>query len=62
MGLLASVGADVSSLVLETVEGLVAERTLVGTRHLALALASVGHAGDGLRHERCSRHFCWCGR
>jgi hypothetical protein len=31
MGLLSSVGADVTSLMLETVEGLVAERALVGT-------------------------------
>lgn len=31
MGLLSSVGADVTSLVLETVEGLVAERALVRT-------------------------------
>ena len=30
MGLLSGVGADVTSLVLETVEGLLAERALVG--------------------------------
>ena len=30
MGLLAGVGADMASLVLETMEGLVAERALVG--------------------------------
>lgn len=32
--LLAGVGADVSGLVLQTVEGLVAERALVGAREL----------------------------
>lgn len=31
MGLLSGVGADMTGLVLQTVEGLVTERTLVGT-------------------------------
>src|SRR5690242_9373773 len=34
MGLLSSVGANVTGLVLQTVEGLVAQRALVGTRQV----------------------------
>jgi hypothetical protein len=45
MGLLARVGADVTSLVLKTVESLVAERALVGARQLVGVLRRRG-AGD----------------
>jgi hypothetical protein len=56
MGLLAGVGADVTGLVLQTVEGLVAERALVGPgeilARLVLAvllgiLQEGGHEADG---------------
>lgn len=40
--LLASVGADVSGLVLEAVEGLVAQRALVRARQLAVAALRLG--------------------
>lgn len=72
MRLLAGVGADVSSLVLQAVEGLVAERALVGTGKLVGRLGSLrswnGPIGldDG---NRSGRHCCsaalvlaWCCR
>lgn len=51
VGLLASVGTDVSGLMLEAVEGLVAERTLVRARKirtvvLVLGLHGMRHCGD----------------
>lgn len=46
MRLLASVSADVTSLVLETVESLVAERTLVGSRQLVGRIRGLG-SGEG---------------
>lgn len=62
--LLARVGADVSGLVLEAVEGLVAQRALVGARQvgtmvLVLLLHCVGHGGDsgsGGGHGRIGLH------
>lgn len=42
MGLLASMSTNVASLVLETMEGLITERTLVGTRQLVRGLAWLG--------------------
>ena len=62
MRLLSGVSPDMPRLVLETVECLVAQVTLVGTRHFTLALLLVGHvhAGDGLRQQRSRRHFGGC--
>lgn len=42
VGFLASVGADVSSLMLEAVEGLVAERTLVRSREVRTVVLVLG--------------------
>ena len=65
VGLLASVSADVTSLVLEAVEGLVAQRTLVRTRqvraHILLrrGLSSLllgGHVGSHGGHGGSSSH------
>ena len=42
MGLLAGVGADVAGLMLQTVEGLFAERALVRAREVARALVILG--------------------
>jgi hypothetical protein len=57
MGLLARVRSDVSSLMLEAVEGLVAQGALVGAGHLARAVL-VGHVHvcDGLREQRGRCH------
>lgn len=41
MGLLAGVGADMSGLMLQSVERLLADRTFVGPRQLVLDLAAV---------------------
>lgn len=51
MGLLASVGADVPCLMLQTMESLIAEGTFVGPRHFALPLLGVGKVAivQGLR-------------
>lgn len=63
MGLLSSVGPDVAGLVLKTMEGLLAEGTLVGARELVLAGGIVlgvleersheAHGGSG--HGRVGR-------
>jgi hypothetical protein len=57
VGLLSRVRSDVSGLMLEAVEGLVAQGALVGTRHLARAVL-VGHVHvcDGLREQRGGCH------
>lgn len=57
MRLLSRVRSDVSSLMLEAVEGLVAQGALVGTRHLARAvMAAHVHICDGLREQRGRCH------
>jgi hypothetical protein len=52
MGFLSRVGANMSSLMLQAVECLVAKRTLVGSGHFALPLLCIckTHIIDGLRH------------
>jgi hypothetical protein len=71
MRLLAGVGADVSSLVLQAVEGLVAERALVGARKLVGRLGSLGSwngpigLDDGNRsgrHGSAALVLAWCCR
>ena len=58
--LLASMGADVPRLVLQAVEGLVAERALVGTGQLVRVLRRLGarERPVGLDNGNgCARHF-----
>jgi len=60
--LLSGVGPDVPGLVLEAMECLVAQVTLIGTRHFTLTMLLGGHvhAGDGLRQQRSRCHFGGC--
>jgi hypothetical protein len=71
MGLLSGVGADMTGLVLQTVEGLVAERALVGARQvlarlflgLLLLLQEGSHKAHGSSsHGRgwLCRDWCTC--
>ena len=56
VGLLSSVSADVSSLMLQTVKGLLAERALVGSRKLVGVLRGLGSGQRpiGLDNGDCS--------
>jgi hypothetical protein len=58
MGLLAGVRADVPCLMLEPMEGLIAERTLVRPGHFALPLLGICEVCvvHGLREEGCGGH------
>jgi hypothetical protein len=55
--LLAGMGSNVSGLVLEAVEGLVAERALVGTGEIWSLLAVVSLTTDHLGHHADGSHF-----
>jgi len=56
VGLLAGVGSNVASLVLETVEGLVAERALVGTGQVLSRLFLGGLLGSVLEERSHEAH------
>jgi hypothetical protein len=55
--LLARVGSDVSGLVLKTMEGLVAERTLVGSRQIRSLIAVRLSSAEHRWHDADSGHF-----
>jgi len=63
MGLLSGVGADMASLVLQTVEGLVAERALVGPGEILSRLILLRGVLQQRRHEAdggSSHGSVWC--
>lgn len=58
MRLLSSVGTNVASLVLETMEGLIAERTFVRTRQIRTMFVLVLHCAHGRHGHGGARHRC----
>jgi len=56
--LLTSVGADVSGLVLEAVESLIAQGTLVGTWQVGSLLAALWLPRSHVGHHTHCCHFC----